>query len=703
MDILGIDLGHCETAVAAPRGNLEGHKVARLCPQQKESIIVTQIVLTNAQMRLLKGNKVPSCSLLSKLGEIDIGNFLPKNVEDGEKFIYFKVPPKDFDTVCAKTEVGKECGITHGMVMACYAYALVNSVFKYNYGAWDGKDINQTELLVGCPATTDWTSDKAKEMYARLIKNATGVKSVEIIPESRAAMFSSIETGKNRVSAVNGAMVFDFGSSTADCTYMLLGRKIFEFSWTLGASEIERMITKIAFDEARIVYELKTKKKFIPDISSFVRNEDDLRTAKEEFYNGIYGNEDHDMVCSFKTADKITVKQQVTINKEFMERVVGKEKIDIKCDSTISKSGTWKSLCKEFFIAAKDKLKDLPVETIVLTGGASKMDFIADLCRDVFPNTKRLRETNPSHTVANGLGWVAMADQKVADCIAEAKDEINNADSWGMSKLDYLIKYGYAPSVTKNDSLAIGILKGNMCDAVYKLVYDVIAKEVTAWGDMAGEHSARELLNSIENIKESEDFKKSLNFTIRKEIDEWKKMLSNAVAKAVNTQVEKLYSSEISGAFILPKDIWEEFNMENYDNNSINIGDALGNIDITELADEIAKITLRVIIWGLAIALAIQTFGLAIIIAALADAFLDDIFETNRLLKNEADKKRTQNKRKSIKGDILKKLSESETKNKMLSNINAELDEYSKKYESVIDDTLTRAFEIVTLKRFDAR
>ena len=131
MNILGIDLGHCETAVATPKEMQGRYEVTRICPQQKDQIIVTQIVLTNEQMKALKGIKMPSFSVLSKLGEISIGNYLPMSVENGEKFIYFKVPPKDFDKVCANTEVGKSCGITHGMVMACYAYALTVNIFKY--------------------------------------------------------------------------------------------------------------------------------------------------------------------------------------------------------------------------------------------------------------------------------------------------------------------------------------------------------------------------------------------------------------------------------------------------------------------------------------------------------------------------------------------------------------------------------------------
>lgn len=678
MNILGIDLGHCETAVAAPKETQRGYEVARICPQQKDQIIVTQIVLTNEQMKKLKGNKLPSYSVLSNLGEISIGNYLPMTVEDGEKFIYFKVPPKDFDKVCANTKVGKDCGITHGMVMACYAYALIKSIFKYNGSDWVESNINKTELLVGCPATTDWTSNPAKEKYAHLIKTATGVRSVQIIPESRAAMFSSIENGKNKVSAAKGAMVFDFGSSTADCTYMLLGRKIFEFSWTLGASEIERTMVQIAFAEAQ------KNQRFTPDISSFVKSENDLRTAKEFYYNGVYGRDGHDMICSFKTNEQKTVKQVVTIDSEFMSRVVEKEEIHIKCDSTTPKSGTWVNLCRDFFVTAKKALSnnDTPIDTIVLTGGASKMGFVYNLCCSVFseiPESNILLESNPSHTVANGLGWVSRADQKVIDCKKKAKAEINT-----------------------NNSCSIDALKNSMRESVYELICNIVSSESNSWAGLSGEHSAQELLDSIERKTSSEQFQRSVNNSMSTAIKQWKDKLSAVIGKAVNNQVRELYSNEIANSFILPNDIWAELNKKSTDNNSFNVNGALGDIDLTPIATKTASVVLSVIIWGIAGALVFETFGLSLLVGLIVDSIKDAMLD-NESLKGTLEKKRVERKRQSISNKIIKELSNPETKAKMLSNMDVELDAYSKSYETVIDGVLTNAFEIVTLKRFDTK
>ena len=134
---IGIDLGHCETAMAFPRQpdvNDSRYEVRRLVGEKKDQVVATQLILTNEQMKKLSGHKRPEYSLLSGLGEIRIGNKLPAYVPDGEKFCYFKVPPKYFDRPYGNTECAKECGITHGMLMACFAFALVRNIFLYNVG-----------------------------------------------------------------------------------------------------------------------------------------------------------------------------------------------------------------------------------------------------------------------------------------------------------------------------------------------------------------------------------------------------------------------------------------------------------------------------------------------------------------------------------------------------------------------------------------
>ena len=59
---IGIDLGHCETAMACPRQpdvNDSRYEVRRLVGEKKDQVVATQLILTNEQMKKLSGDKRP--------------------------------------------------------------------------------------------------------------------------------------------------------------------------------------------------------------------------------------------------------------------------------------------------------------------------------------------------------------------------------------------------------------------------------------------------------------------------------------------------------------------------------------------------------------------------------------------------------------------------------------------------------------------
>ena len=660
---IGIDVGHCETAFAMPRMIEDQYQVIRLSASNNDNVIVTQIILTNEQMKALKGKKSPTFNELEELsalhGDFKIGNNLPAAAVNGEKFIYFKVPPKDFDTVCAKSAVGKECGITHGVVIACYVYALTKLLLKHNVGSCSEDDRSAAQLLVGCPTTSDWTLGTNKEAYAQLIQRATKVESVRIIPESRAAMFSSIENGKNMVSAANGALVFDFGSSTADCTYMLLGQKILEFSWTLGASEIESTMTRLAYKEAQ------KNQKFNATPESFLECDNYMREAKESYYSGAFGSNGHPMFGIFKKADGEAIYQPIIINDDFMNKVVGEEKINILCDSTNQETGSWHSLCEKFFKAAKEALKkeNAPIGTIVLTGGASKMNFIYELCGEVFkdiPKLKIILETNPSHTVSNGLGWVSLTDRRVAECKKDAIKDISTDDSCQASALKY-----------------------NLLDAIYKIICKIVNSEATRWANLDGQHTTKELYDSIAKEIKSKNFEIVVKCVAKDEIEKWRCNLSDKVKDAVNKQAEKLYSQQMSKAFIVPNEIWTDLSK---------ITDSY--IDIEKIAETVKNFD-------------VMTFfqAVVILILCMVNLFTGGLFDNvlSNLWNKIENRGRGQSSRRRFADNLRNEFAKYATKEKILEECAPKLDEALKDYDKVIDDLLTKAFEIITLKRFDTK
>ncbi len=683
---MGIDVGHCESAAAFPRQvnmNDRRHEVRRLVAENKDQVISTQIILTDKQMRKLSGKLRPSYAelcQLEELGEIKFGNKLPEDISEGEKFRYFKVPPRDFDKPYGNTEIAKECGITHGQIMVCYIFALINSILKHNRE--DLKDTKREDiiLLVGCPTTEDWTNDNAKSTYAELIKKATNVKEVRIIPESRAAMFSSVENEKNKISALKGAVVFDFGSSTADCTYMLLGRKIVEFSWTLGASEIERQMTLEAYQTAARNQDVSNIK-----MTSFADVEDDLRVAKEAYYDHRYGPKGHAMFCCFQTLDESQdMECPLRINDAFMKKITSEKPFSIRCDSKTSKSGTWTSLCEAFFTEAKRKIqnshylifdqngkpqrRNCEIDTIVLTGGACKMDFVYELCKKVFTGVTIQREDNPSHTVSNGLGWVAVSDENLNLCQVSVKNYIDSVPECSFSAL-----------------------RNSLEEKIFNKIRSIAESCTEEWANAPGDTlTLKDLDTSITNAMESDVTKKGIISICSDTITDWKNKLSAAMETAVNTQVSMLYSESVAKGLIIPPDIWKTLQASSIRLDAFNVDYILKGINVSSVGRQIAQ-------WFIvSVAATIGAFGG--IFGAIAGAVIGSVV-ADLMADGSMDKPRKRKKRlsvvKTVKSEIAGK------KTEILKNFSEDIRAYEPDYTKQVDDALMVAFEIVTLKRFE--
>ncbi|MCD7807859.1 MAG: hypothetical protein LUH02_00840 [Erysipelotrichaceae bacterium] len=71
--------------------------------------------------------------------------------------------------------------ITKGMIMACFIFALVNHILKYNPDYLNETDRKDLTILIGALNDHHWGSDEAVEKYTNLVKKATGVQEVKII------------------------------------------------------------------------------------------------------------------------------------------------------------------------------------------------------------------------------------------------------------------------------------------------------------------------------------------------------------------------------------------------------------------------------------------------------------------------------------------------------------------------------------------
>ena len=678
--IIAIDVGHCENVASypAPSNDGTGFTINYYCLQGKEQLISSQIFLTNEQMRQLRGKFRPTFNDLMQLGDIRVDNDIKVDLPEGERFCYFKkVPPKDFDKPCGRGEIAKRCGITHGQIMACFIFVLVNNIFKLHVGNYlSPDDRKQVYLLIGCPATGDWEGNE----YANLVKLATNVQEVHIVPESRAAMFSSVSSTINSISAVEGAVVFDFGSSTADCTYMLLGRKRIEFSYTLGASEIERNMTNYALKEA-----VNASGQFEVSPNAFINVENKMREMKEKFYSHQVDKDGEDVSCRFATSPK-KITSTVNIDNDFMKEMTENVQVSIRRDSKELRTGSWRSLLREFFQEARSRInsskysltdeygqniiKNCTINKIVLTGGASNMDFVYEECKKVFPEVTIIREQNTSYTVATGLSWVAVSDLRAAECINSAINQVQS-----------------------DDSCKIETLRRKLSDAMFEKICGIVEKKTYEWSNIEVDVSAGYLKDMIEGYINDPNNQKMFADTCKKEMNIWKNELANSICDSVNAQAKKLFTDEIARGLMIPADLWKQLQPNILSFNNFDLSSIFTDLNMGGFVNQLTHSITVLVIWITAVAWAPATFGLSLIGGLFAHALADAIITDDDL--NAA---RSKDIRERVHSSIREKLKEK--KSEIMQKFNKNCEEQTAGLDEVLKDLVTSAFEIVTLKKF---
>ena len=245
---IGIDFGHGEVAAHYMASN--GISPCRLSEDNSERALISAIGYQED-------------------GTVKIGRAA---LNCSECYSYFKASPAEWDSPMS----GDPKCRTKKQLMEDYLHQLMKQILELNPELQEllrqaENDVSLSEnrdfslmkhflefmrqskdrvlLLVGCPASEEWMHENYRKAYEALISRATGIyiQNVRVVPESRAAIFSAFILNKDVViDTTKGVMVFDFGSLTADCTYLLLGRKQEEHSWTLGAGRIEQNLTDIA-------------------------------------------------------------------------------------------------------------------------------------------------------------------------------------------------------------------------------------------------------------------------------------------------------------------------------------------------------------------------------------------------------------------------------------------------------------------------
>ena len=520
--IISVDLGHGETAAAF----VERNNVKPLHFSDRSAAVYSRIFISEEQMAALSKMDTVNYEGLKELGGFLIGNFQKQIGCSGVTYNYFKVQPSRFDEAWPDA-LSQKYGITHGMVMSCFAYEVIDQILRSNLEINEYNRSNTT-LLVGCPTSEKWTEQAYVEQYRELIINATGMEKVVIIPESRAAMFSTVTGGKgSAVAADLGALVFDFGSSTADCTYMWMGKKLWEFSWRLGASMIEESLYDYVVEDYNRALPENDKIDFEQNVKSMPESTRVLRGVKEEFFST--GNS-LEAICSIdKTESKKRKIIPVDLDESLMDRIVKNSVVSFRDDDNRVKSGCWYDLCRDFYTFARSEItsqsvkgETCPIGSIVITGGASKMPFIRELCEEVYPDCEIHLEENPAFSVSNGLCWAFLGEENLQDCIKKALEDIKES---GICGVDSLVS--------------------EISNLLYDPLMDIISRNADVWAASGVNLPMENLINDIIHEVSTEQVQKQFSDVIRKANYNWEDTCAQEVRTAVLKQAKRLYSDNL--------------------------------------------------------------------------------------------------------------------------------------------------------------
>lgn len=209
------------------------------------------------------------------------------------------------------------------------------------------------------------------------------------------------------------AVVFDFGSSTADTTIIRNNGGHIETGEDvrgdahLGARYIDRAVYRTIRDE-KLSGEVRDRLLAALQLPGNKNLERQLiyfcREAKENFFlteaqdrqNNMFHPLRHTPGNFFQLDDEFTAD-----GCGIMEKAV---------DEPIPELGgkSWKESCREMFATVKTRLdaQASAPALVFLTGGASRMDFVQAFAEETFPDVRILVDSHPSHCISHGLAYL---------------------------------------------------------------------------------------------------------------------------------------------------------------------------------------------------------------------------------------------------------------------------------------------------------
>ncbi len=268
------------------------------------------------------------------------------------------------------------------------------------------ENLEASAFFVGCPS--GWR-ESDRERYKKVFERA-GFQNVEVISESRAAFMFVRESGELRATRSTldkPTLIVDAGSSTTDFTFVdRLEARPVDFGEALGGGLIDQMLLEYNLRKSPNAARIREIFRLCPPYRA--RCELEARKVKELFFSrqSAAGEARFPVPCESSVKiyyDDPPLTLDLTASEGDMDEVLNHPSPALRGRSVFQ-------AFRAGFLRARGLLKDTPPEVILLTGGASRMGFMAELAKEIFPDALLLRGAEPEFAIARGLCYALSID-----------------------------------------------------------------------------------------------------------------------------------------------------------------------------------------------------------------------------------------------------------------------------------------------------
>ena len=266
-----------------------------------------------------------------------------------------------------------------------------------------------SQFIVGCPS--GWTAQD-REDYREVFQEA-GLLTVRIVPESRAALMTALEQGYLSIEDTRASvLIVDIGSSTTDFTYCRdldaqdVGHNILGSG--LLDTEIFEMNLARQRDRKKIEQLIEKYPHYRPIMEYWCRE------AKEAYFTG----EDVRVELLKRLPIGRGVVFDIRIDKADADKILDKPLAALHGYS-------WR---KAFDYALNETIENLGEakgeqrpDTVLLTGGASRLPLVLPATKAAFPKARVVRGAEPEFSIARGLAWLGRFEYLHASFKSEVK------------------------------------------------------------------------------------------------------------------------------------------------------------------------------------------------------------------------------------------------------------------------------------------